>query len=163
MSTPTNERALYTSSDGQIVVSDKRLVLGGEQWSIGSIRAAKLISGKKILLGNWLKLNSRTIPNIAIAAICLFGGIGLTLLGTAIGLTGFLLTLLIAIAVILFLAGFFFIWRTYMLSLPDRYTLQLTLKDPTGATSIQTARYQWNNQLQALEVEQAIAQAVASR
>lgn len=159
----TGEQTLYTSADGQVVVSNRRLVLGSEQWGIENIAGVRLVSRKKLKFGNWLKLNKRTIPNILWAALCLFAGFGLAFLAAAMELSGFLLDLVIALVLVTYLGGFFFIWRTYILSLPDLYNLHLTLQDPTGVKTEQKAKYVWEDHMQALEVEQAVLQAVASK
>ncbi len=157
------EQTLYTSADGQVVVSSKRLVLGNEQWGMESVAGVRLVSSKKLKFGNWLKLNGRTIPNILWAMLCLFVGFGIAFLGATLEASGFVLVLVIALATLVYLAGFFFIWRTWMLSLPDLYNLQLTLQDPTGVKTEQKAKYVWEDHMQALEVEQAVLQVVASK
>ncbi len=159
----TGEQILYTSADGDVVVSNRRAVLGSEQWGIEGIARVRVVSRKKLKFGNWLKLNKRTIPNILWAMLCLFGGFGIAFLGAALGASGFVLGVVIALAAVVYLAGFYFIWRTWILSLPDQYRLQLTLQDPTGVQKEQTANYVWEDHMQALEVEQAVLQAVASK
>lgn len=152
------------SVDNQVVVSNKMLILGSEQWKIESIAGAKLVSRKKAVFVNWLKLNSRTTPNILAAAVCLFGGFGIAALGAAIGGTsGIVWNLFLLVAIAVFFAGFVFIWRTYKLSLPDVYSLQLTLQDAAGVQESLEAKYQWEDHMQALAIEQAVLQAVSSK
>ena len=155
------EIALYTSQDGQVVVTNRRLVLDAEQWEMESIAGAEVVSRKKINLHYWLKLNERTIPNIIAAGVCFLLGFFFGWLAS--GTQGILLGLLIALALLMYLFAFFFIWRTWILSLPDLYNLRLTLQDPTGTRREHKAAYTWQDQLQAREVEQAILQAVAAK
>ena len=155
------ERTLYTSGDGQAVVTNKRLVLGDEQWGIESIAGADLVSRKKLNFHYWLKLNERTVPNILAMGACYV--IGFLFIWLAIGTSGVLTGLLVALALLFYFVGFFFGWRTWMLSLPDLYNLKLTIQDPTGARREHKAAYTWHDQLEAREVEQAVLQAVAGK
>jgi hypothetical protein len=157
------EQSLYTSADGQVVISNRRVVLGSEQWGMESITGARVVSRKKLKFVYWLKLNSRTIPNILWAMLCLFGGFGVAALGAVLGASGFVWGLVIALAAVVYLAGFYFIWRTWILSLPDLYNLELTLTDPMGVQKVHRATYVLEDRMQALEVEQAVLQVVTSK
>ena len=159
--TQIGERPLYTSEDGQVTVTNKRLVLGGEQWEIATIADVDVVSRKKLNFHLWLKLNERTIPNIIAGGICFI--LGFTFAWLAIGTTGLMTALLIALALLMYFVAFYFAWQTWMLSLPDIYNLKLTLQDPTGAQREQKAVYTWEDPMQAREVEQAVLQAVAHK
>ena len=113
---------------GRSTVTNKRLVLGSEQWEIESIADVDIISRKKLLFHDWLKLNDRTIPNIIVGGICLL--LGFFFAWLAAGTVGIMNGLLIALALLMYLIAFYFIWRTWILSLPDLYNLELTLQDP---------------------------------
>jgi hypothetical protein len=153
------ERTLYTSNDEQVVVTTRRLVLGSEQWDMQSIADVDVVSSKKLNFHYWLKLNERTIPNIIVGGICFI--LGFLFAWLAIGAAGFMNVMLIALALLMYIIAFYFVWRTWMLSLPDLYSLKLILKDPTGTQREHKAAYTWQEPMEAREVEQAVLQAVA--
>ncbi len=159
--TRPGERTLYTSKDGQVIVTDRRLVLGAERWEIETIAGASLVTRKQIKLGNWLKLNQRTIPLIVLAAVCFL--LGFLLMWLASGATGVLYGVVLAGVLLLYLIAFIFIWQVWLASLPNLYNLKLALQDPTGTRSEHKASYTWHDQMEAREVEQAILQAIAGK
>lgn len=162
MDSKPGENTLYASSDGKVQVTSRRLVVGGEQWDISGITGVTLASKKNWKFGNWLKLNSRTMPNIGIAALCLLVGFGMALLA-ALVFDGFMEGVCIALAVLVYFAGFYFIWRTYILSLDDKYSLRITVQNEGGGPKEHSPAYTWTDPLQAREVEQALLQAIAQR
>ena len=157
----TSERVLYTSQDGQAIVTNKKLVLGGEQWEIENIAHADVVSRKEVNFQNGLKLNERTTPSIIVGGVCLV--VGFLFSWLAVGATGVLSGLLILLALLTYAVAFFFIWRTWMMGLPDLHNLRLALQDPTGAQKEHKAVYTWRDQLEAREVEQAVRQAIAGK
>lgn len=159
--TQMGERILYTSQDGKVLVTTKKVALGDEQWETANIVGAGLVTRKKPNFHNWLKINERTIPSIVVGGVSLL--LGFLFAWLAIGTSGVLYALLLTLALLMYVIAFFFVWRTWMMSLPDLYNLRLTLQNPTGAQSEHKAAYTWSDPLQAREVEQAVLQVIAHK
>jgi hypothetical protein len=154
-----NDRTLYTSDDGQVSVTGNSLVLGSERWSIDSLASAALVESKEMKWAGWPKLDSHSMPTFAAAGACLL--VGILFNWIAGNSSGLVYWLVVALALILYVLAVIFVYLTWQASLPNIYTLQLRLRDGTGAPKEHKAAYVWRDRLQAQSVEQAVLQAIA--
>lgn len=163
ISNQPGERTLYASSDGQVVVSNRRLVLGNEQWNMENVAGASLLKSRKLRWVNWLRLNSKTVPDIIGAGICFALGMGVVFLAVLQQWSGFWTGVAITLTLVFYLAAFFLIFRTWINSAPIIYLIYVVFQDATGVKRELKAKHTFTEHLQALEVEQAIAQVVAGK
>jgi len=155
------EKTLYASEDGQVRVTGKRVELGRERWNIDSLASAELVESKEMKWAGWPKFDSRSMPTFAAAGACLL--VGVLFNWIASNSSGLVYWLVVALAVILYILAIIFLYLTWQASLPNIYTLQLGLRDGTGAPKEHKAAYVWRDRLQAQSVEQAVLQAIAHK
>jgi hypothetical protein len=157
------ETALYTADDGQVLITNRRLILGGESWPLESVRSAELKESKTFGLARF-RMDRPIIVGVAQMAFCFLLGAVLFNLALTSGSDPYSNWFDIALGMALFLMGIGIAIHTYWLLLPSNYNLHLALHDPaTGGRSEQTATYVWRDEAHARNVEQAVQAAIRER